>query len=252
MKMHIKFLSSIITLFVCSIGMLLTSCNKSKSFSYNSPVDTLVGPQLPPITSAKRMLALGDSYTIGQGVLLNQTFANQTLLLLKQAGANVATSAQIIARTGWATQGLLTGITTANPPPTGPYQLVTLLIGVNNQYQNLDTAQYRIQFIDCLNKAVFFAGNKKENVFVLSIPDYGATPFGASNATQIGLEIDRHNAINKQVCLQMAVNYTDITPSTRMAATNPTLLCSDSLHPSGVEYAKWAAMLVPKMLPRVQ
>jgi lysophospholipase L1-like esterase len=147
---------------------------------------------------------------------------------------------------------LLNGITNANPQPTPPYDLVTLLIGVNNQYQHLDTAQYRSQFIQCLNKAIECSGNRKQRVFVLSIPDYGATPFGASNAIQTALEIDRFNVINKQVCLQMSIDYTDITSSTRMAANNPNLVATDGLHPSGLEYAKWAAMLEAKMITLVQ
>jgi lysophospholipase L1-like esterase len=164
----------------------------------------------------------------------------------------MAYPAQIIAQTGWTTQNLLDGILSANPQPTGQYDLVTLLIGVNNQYQRKDTGEYRLQFIQCLNKAIAYSGNRKQRVFVLSIPDYGATPFGASNAIQIGIEIDWFNAINEQVCTQMDINYTDITPSTRMAITNPSLVASDGLHPSKIEYAKWANMLLPKMLPLVQ
>jgi lysophospholipase L1-like esterase len=160
--------------------------------------------------------------------------------------------AEVIAQTGWTTQNLLNGIINANPQPTLPYDLISLLIGVNNQYQGLDTAQYRNQFIQCLNKAIEYSGNRKHRVFVLSIPDYGAALFGASNAAQIALEIDRFNAINKQVCLQMNIDYTDITPSTRMAANNPNLVAADGLHPSGLEYAKWAAMLKVKMLALVQ
>lgn len=160
--------------------------------------------------------------------------------------------AEVIAQTGWTTQNLLNGIINANPQPTLPYDLISLLIGVNNQYQGLDTAQYRNQFIQCLNKAIEYSGNRKHRVFVLSIPDYGTTLFGASNAAQIALEIDHFNAINKQVCLQMSIDYTYITPSTRMAANNPNLVAADGLHPSGLEYPKWAAMLKGKMLALVQ
>ncbi len=243
---------SVIILFITCY--ILLSCSKNKGYQNatiaSSPITDTVPPPPPPVgTGTKRILALGDSYTIGQSVNLNERFPNQTIDLLRAAGASMVYPAQIIAQTGWTTQNLLNGIPSASPAPTGTYDLVTLLIGVNNQYQHRDTAEYRQQFIQCLNQAIFFSGNRKQRVFVLSIPDYGATPFGASNAVQIGIEIDRFNAINKQVCLQMDVDYTDITPSTRLAATNPSLVAGDGLHPSGIEYAKWAAMLKVKMLP---
>jgi lysophospholipase L1-like esterase len=233
------------------------SCSKKDAYRNatiaSSPITDTVPPPPPPLgTGTKRILALGDSYTIGQSVNVNERFPNQTIDLLRAAGAAMVYPAQIIAQTGWTTQNLLNGISAASPAPTGTYDLVTLLIGVNNQYQHRDTAEYRQQFIQCLNQAIFFSGNRKQRVFVLSIPDYGATPFGASNAVQIGIEIDRFNAINKQVCLQMNVDYTDITTSTRLATINPSLVAGDGLHPSGIEYAKWAAMLKVKMLPQVQ
>jgi lysophospholipase L1-like esterase len=253
-----KYSSVIIIILITTVTLIIgNSCGKKSTHTYLSTADTstiIIPPPPPPLPSVgtKRLLALGDSYTIGQSVMVFERFPNQTIDLLKAAGADMKYPAEIIAQTGWTTQHLLNGITNANPQPTTPCDLVTLLIGVNNQYQHLDTAQYRTQFIQCVNKAIQYSGNRKERVFVLSIPDYGATPFGANNATQIGLEIDRFNFINKQVCLQMNIDYTDITPSTRMAISNPNLVASDGLHPSGIEYAKWAAMLKAKMLALVQ
>jgi lysophospholipase L1-like esterase len=249
-----KKISSFLTayLFVGALFIMYTSCNKKITYTYLPTTDTstiIITPPTPSSTGIKRLLALGDSYTIGQGVAVNERFPNQTLGLLKTAGADMKYPAEVIAQTGWTTQNLLSGITSANPQPTPPYDLVTLLIGVNNQYQHLDTAQYRLQFIQCVSKAIEYSGNRKQRVFVLSIPDYGATPFGANNAIQIGLEIDQFNAINKQVCLQMNIDYTDITPSTRMASNNPSLVAADGLHPSGLKYAKWANMLKGKMFP---
>jgi lysophospholipase L1-like esterase len=249
-----KYSSFIIAfLFAIAIFTISTSCSKKAIYGYLPAIhnSTIINP---PTTGTKRLLALGDSYTIGQSVPAYECFPNQALDLLKAAGANMEYPAEIIAQTGWTTQNLLSAITNANTQLTPPYDLVTLLIGVNNQYQYLDTAQYRTQFIQCLNKAIEYSGNRKQRVFVLSIPDYCATPFGANNAAQIGLEIDRFNAINKQVCLQMSVNYTDITPSSssRLASTTANLVATDGLHPSGLEYAKWAAMLKEKMLALVQ
>ncbi len=238
---------------LCVLLFLTTACSKKTAYTFLPATDTssIILPP-PQSVATKRILALGDSYTIGQSVGINERFPNQTISLLKQAGANMVTTAEIIAQTGWATQNLLNGISSSSPTPTGTYDLVTLLIGVNNQYQQRDTAEYRVQFIQCLNKAIEFSGYRKQRIFVLSIPDYGATPFGASNAVQIGIEIDRFNAINKQVCAQIEIDYTDITPSTRMAINNPALVANDGLHPSGLEYAKWAIMLKAKMLPLVQ
>jgi lysophospholipase L1-like esterase len=245
-------------LFTILLSMLLifTNCTKKAPATY-APVitDTIIitgDGGTPSDSGAKRILALGDSYTIGQSVAERERFPNQTINLLQAAGVKMKYPAQIIAQTGWTTQNLLNGISTANPTPIAPYDLVTLLIGVNNQYQKKDTAEYRIQFRQCLNEAIAFSGNRLNRVFVLSIPDYGATPFGSNNAAQIALEIDRFNAINKQVCTQIGVNYTDITPSTREAINDPTLVASDGLHPSGKEYTKWVNMLQTKMLPLIK
>ncbi len=239
---------NLVTLFLLCFCMVVAGCAKKTSAPFYPPVYPAGSPGVTD-TVIKRLLALGDSYTIGQSVTETERFPNQTINLLRSAGINMKYPADIIAQTGWTTQNLLNGIANANPPPAGPYDLVTLLIGVNNQYQRRDTGEYRIQFTQCLNKAIFFSGNRSNRVFVLSIPDYGATPFGSGNAAQIALEIDRFNAINKDVCLQLGISYTDITTSTRLAATDPTLVAVDGLHPSGKEYAKWAAMLAPKMLP---
>jgi len=200
-------------------------------------------------TKTKRILALGDSYTIGQNVVEADRFPNQTIKLLQDKGIGLKYPAEIIAVTGWTTANLLNGIQTANPKPSPPYDAVTLLIGVNNQYQGRDTAEYRNEFIQCLNKAIFFSGNLTNKVFVLSIPDWGVTPFAAGqDRAAIAAKIDQFNAINKQVCQQMNIVYIDITPSTRQAATDPTLVANDGLHPSGKEYAKWAALLANEMI----
>ena len=202
--------------------------------------------------SQKRILALGDSYTIGESVTEPERFANKTISILIASSINLKYPSQIIARTGWSTQNLLNELAVTGNLLSPPYDIVTLLIGVNDQFQQLDTAMYRIRFLQCLNKAIEYAGAKKERVFVLSIPDYSVTPFGAGNASQITREIDWFNAINRQVTLQMGINYTDITQSFRMAATDRTLIAPDSLHPSGKEYLKWANMLAPKILPLLQ
>ena len=190
-------------------------------------------------------LALGDSYTIGESVNEDERFPAQTIALLKNENKLVK-QPQYIATTGWTTLNLLDAIATQNPQ--GPFDIVTLLIGVNDQYQHMDTAGYRIHFTECLNKAIALAGYKKDHVFVLSIPDYSVTPFAQTSDTmQIRKELDEFNAINKQITLSYNISYTDITPFTREAKTDASLIAIDGLHPSGKEYAKWAAALTPEI-----
>ena len=201
------------------------------------PIDT---------TRTFRFLALGDSYTIGQSVEVSLRFPAQTIAWLRHKGQNVL-SPEYIATTGWTTLNLQAAIQSVSPQ--GPYQLVTLLIGVNDQYQGSDTASYRPRFTALLQKSIQLAGDSSSHVFVLSIPDYSVTPFASgSNKAQISKAIDDFNFINKQVTLQYHCHYLDITPSTRQASTDLSLVAGDGLHPSGNEYRKWAAALGALML----
>ncbi len=202
-----------------------------------TPVDTTA-----PKTS---YLALGDSYTIGQSVPEADRFPVQTAGILAGSPVYMA-SPVIIAQTGWTTGNLLNAL--AQNPVTRTYDYVTLLIGVNNQYQRRSQAEYRIEFEQLLNKAIQYAGGKKHRVFVLSIPDYSVTPFGQNgNPAQTSREIDDFNAINKAITLAAGISYTDITPISRGAKTDPSLTASDGLHPSGKQYLQWAQLLAPKM-----
>ena len=220
---------------------LLLSCSRKGSYSavYQAP------PPAPSAGAAKTYLALGDSYTIGQSVQVPERFPTQTVSRLREQGISIADPVYI-ARTGWTTGNLQNAIATENPSPT--YDVVSLLIGVNDQYQRMDTAGYASRFTELLEKAVQLARGKKAHVFVLSIPDYSATPFVAtSEKERVRREVDWFNAINKRITDAYGISYTDITPSTREAATNPALVAGDGLHPSGSEYRKWAEMLAPKM-----
>ena len=190
-------------------------------------------------------LALGDSYTIGESVSEQERFPAQTILLVKNDGILIK-QPQYIATTGWTTLNLLDAIAKQNPQ--GPFDVVSLLIGVNDQYQHFDTGGYRIHFTQCLNNAIALAGNKREHVFVLSIPDYSVTPFAQNSDTaQIRKELDEFNAINKSITLSYNISYTDITPFTREAKNDASLIAGDGLHPSAKEYAKWAAALAPSV-----
>ncbi len=195
-------------------------------------------------------LALGDSYTIGQSVAVEDRFPAQAVAMLKTSNLSFNTP-QYIATTGWTTANLMNAITFQNPK--GPYDIVSLLIGVNDQYQHLDTAGYRIRFTQLLAKAIELAGNRTSRVFVLSIPDYSATPFvDASNKERVSKEIDEFNAINKEITLQNKVTYIDITPGSRDAKSNPALVANDGLHPSGLEYKKWAEKLAVEVRKALQ
>jgi lysophospholipase L1-like esterase len=187
-------------------------------------------------------LALGDSYTIGESIAAQENFPNQTTELLRKEGFDFA-SPEIIAKTGWTTNELESAISQYHL--TNKYDLVTLLIGVNNQYRGRSVKEYKKEFEELLKQAIQFAGNDTSHVIVISIPDWGATPFAENrNRNQIAKEIDEYNTANKEIALQNNVEYLDITPWTREAASNPILITADGLHPSGKEYKRWADKIV--------
>ncbi len=186
-------------------------------------------------------LALGDSYTIGEAVDADLNFPSQTVALLRKKGFDFD-NPEIIATTGWTTDELLVAIEKASPKHN--FDLVTLLIGVNNQYRGYAIEKYKREFEELLQKAVVFAGNKASDVFVLSIPDWGATPFAHDrDREKIGKEIDAYNKINKEISLSRTVNYLDITAETRRALSDPSLIAHDGLHPAAKAYTEWAEKL---------
>ncbi len=196
------------------------------------------------------LLCLGDSYTIGEAVSEQERFAMQAVALLK-AEKVYFEEPVIIAQTGWTTDELALAIREKNL--IGHFDYVTLLIGVNNQYRGRDLGNYRHEFHELLNIAIELADRKPTNVFVLSIPDWGVTPFAANDKRGkniISEEIDLFNAINKDETLKVKAHYIDITPVSREAKTNPSFIAGDGLHPSGLMYAEWARLLA-KELKRV-
>lgn len=186
-------------------------------------------------------LALGDSYTIGEGVPLYENFPYQTVQRLRKAGYAFY-APEIVAKTGWTTDELQAAI--ANNILLPDYDVVSLLIGVNNQYRGRSLQEYTQQFEALLKQAIGFAGNNNKHVFVLSIPDWGVTPFAKErNSVTIAHEIDSFNAVNKMFAEKYAVHYIDITPGTRLAASDTSLLAADQLHYSGKEHRIWANRL---------
>lgn len=194
-------------------------------------------------TTHAKYLALGDSYTIGEAVREDDRFPAQAAAMLLNKGITLGTP-QYIATTGWTTLNLQKAIDDQNPQ--GPYDVVTLLIGVNDQYQHLTIADYPAHFTQLLQKAISLVGNRKNRVFVLSIPDYSVTPFGGGSAA-IRDDIDAYNAINRKITLDNGVSYIYITDESRKAVTDPSLVAEDGLHPSGKQYALWAKLLAPEM-----
>jgi lysophospholipase L1-like esterase len=200
----------------------------------------------PDIKEPLTYLALGDSYTIGEGVPIYESFPYQTVQLLRQAGKDI-NAPEIVAKTGWTTDELEANI--AKTQFKKNYDFVSLLIGVNNQYRGRKTDEYAIQFERLLKKAIIFSGKKPENVFVISIPDWGATPFAEGrDREKIATEIDTFNNINKQISERFKVNYIEITIGSREASNNGALVTKDKLHPSALEYGKWAEKLSAAML----
>lgn len=186
-------------------------------------------------------LALGDSYTIGENVPIYDSFPYKTVQLLRNAGYSFY-APEIVAKTGWTTDELQAGI--ANNKLLPQYDIVSLLIGVNNQYRGRSLQEYTEHFESLLKRAIAFANNKHTHVFVLSIPDWGVTPFAKDrNSATIAHEIDSFNAVNKLFAEKYNVKYIDITPGTRLAANDTTLLAGDQLHYSGKEHLNWATKL---------
>lgn len=189
-----------------------------------------------------RYLALGDSYTIGESVLELERWPNQLAALLEADG--IQAEVTIIARTGWTTTELWEGIQMHDLQP--PYDLVSLLIGVNNQYRGYDMGEYREEFIFLLNKAIEYAGGKSERVIVLSIPDWGVTPFAADrDRERIAREIDAFNSVNREAAENAGAQYVDVTPASRTASDDVELIAEDGLHPAGKMYAAWAKQVLP-------
>ena len=195
-----------------------------------------------------KYLALGDSYTIGESVSENERWPVQLADLLRKQSTDLS-SPDIIAKTGWTTSELMAGISKANP--TNGYDLVSVLIGVNNQYRGQSTAIYRTELREILTKAIGLAQNKPERVVMLSTPDWGVTPFAVgSDRSKIANEIDNFNAVAQEECKKLNIKYIDITPISRTAFGNATLVASDKLHFSGKMYQLWAdkALSVVKSL----
>lgn len=197
-------------------------------------------------------LALGDSYTIGEGVPIKENFPYQTTQILRKKDWPIA-APEIIATTGWTTDELDNAINQYQL--LNEYSFATLLIGVNNQYRGRSKKEYAIQFENLLQQALQKVSNQSKRICVLSIPDWSVTPFAQKSLPDdkkrptsiIAQEIDEFNIINKKISLQYKAHYLDITPETRKASADASLLVGDGLHPSAKAYSSWAFFLAEIM-----
>lgn len=194
-------------------------------------------------------LALGDSYTIGEGVEVDERWPVQLVQSLRDRGYKVAPP-KIIARTGWTTRDLIRNIE-SEINVQRDFDLVSILIGVNNQYQGRTTSEYEAELREIFKKAINHSRAGERGVFALSIPDYGVTPFGEKNAEIIAIEIDRFNEIFRRMADEFGVTFFNITPISRQALTELNLIAADSLHPSGEMYKLWVENIVDEVAQKL-
>jgi acyl-CoA thioesterase I len=227
-----------ISFIIAFLSIVIFGCSSESNFQKS---------QQTPISNVKeyKYLALGDSYTIGESVCETCRFPEQLKKGLKDNFTNDTFSLQIIAQTGWTTTNLISAINTTLP--TNNYDLVTLLIGVNNQYQNKAFSVYEEEFPMLVNRAIGFAKADKSNVIVVSIPDYAYTPFG-QGAANISTAIDKYNDFAKLYCMQNNIKFIDITDVTRLGLVNTNLVASDGLHPSELAYTKFVERILPEAI----
>ena len=251
MKPHFKQIVVVI------LSIFLLSCSTEES----NPETTVTPPPVTPPTTpvpttpttpiAKSInyLALGDSYTIGQSVCETCRFPEQLKTSLKMFYTQTNFSLNVIATTGWTTTNLISAINQQKPESN--YDLVTLLIGVNNQYQGKDFSVYEKEFPELVTKVISLAKGDKKNVIVVSIPDYAYTSYAKnlsdSQKTKITTEINQYNAFAESYCKTNQIVFVNITDITRQGLSNPNLVASDGLHPSESAYALFVERLLPKV-----
>lgn len=213
----------------------------------NDTPETTPPSETPVVTH--KYLALGDSYTIGQNVCETCRFPAQLKDSLQNRMPNSEIGLQIIATTGWTTNNLQMSINSRSL--ASEYDLVTLLIGVNNQYQHLPFSIYESEFPQLVNTVILLAKGDKSNVIVVSIPDYAYTPYGNGNAG-ITLEIQQYNTFAKNYCEANQIEFVNITDITQQGLIDPTLVASDGLHPSKLAYTKFVERILPKALAALE
>lgn len=229
------------------LGIALAGCAQPSSAGAMAP-----RPASPGVIS---YLALGDSYTIGEGVTLAGRWPNQLAHAMRNQGVAIA-DPRIIASTGWTTDELSAAINTADASaPLESYDLVSLAIGVNNQYRGCDVDNYRLELTALLERAIRIAGGNPGHVLMLSIPDWGVTPFARAelrSPRRIARELDAFNAAAREICSAHDVSFVDITEVSRELGAQPAMLVDDGLHPSAAMYAQWTRLALPVVRRRLR
>ena len=217
-----------------------------------TPVPQNPQPQNPTEDTTVRYLALGDSYTIGQSVCATCRFPEQLKSQIQLERPGTTVNLDIIATTGWTTSNLLQAIQDGNP--SSDNDLVTLLIGVNNQYQHKAFSIYQTEFVSLVDKAIGLAKGDKANVIVVSIPDYAYTPFGQNlpNPENVSMELAQYNTFAQNYCDTAGITIVNITDITQMGLQYPTLVASDGLHPSEQAYTQFTGRILPIALEKLQ
>jgi len=236
-----------VCLLLLVISALFANCQKEESSPPlpTTPVNGANNNSLP--MEQIDILALGDSYTKGQGVDWAKNFPNQLADALRAEKYTVV-GVHIIAQTGWRTDQLKAAINSqADKIGDSTFSIVTLCIGVNNQYQNADFETYKIQFEELLQTAIVRAGGRKDRVFVMSIPDWAYTPYGQNygDPTTTSQEIDAYNAANYTISTSYGVHYVQVTNISRQGLVRPDFVASDGLHPSAIQYTEWLRVMMP-------
>lgn len=235
---------------LCFTFLMSFACSETNTTFLESEEDFLIDDTLTPIPVNFKILSLGDSYTIGQSVCEKCRFPEQLKdSLLPKFETDTTFSLKVIARTGWTTTNLMNAIEDENI--SEDFDLITLLIGVNNQYQGKDFALYKKEFPLLVSTAMKAGKNDKSNVIVVSIPDYAFTPFGGGNKT-ISKEIDLYNEFAKNYCIQIGIPFVNITDITRNGLIDKDLVASDGLHPSALAYTKFVERLLPLAIEKLK
>lgn len=243
-----KNMKNLFSTIFCVVLLMIFSCSSmndqildSENVSDNGTMNT---------NKKFKLLSLGDSYTIGQSVCETCRFPEQLKdSLSSNFDVDTTFTLKIIATTGWTTTNLIDAIESENL--SDDFNLVTLLIGVNNQYQNKDFSIYETEFPALVNTSIKAVNGDKNKLIVISIPDYAFTPFGNGN-TSISEEIDQYNLFAKNYCMQNEITFVNITDITREGLTNPSLVATDGLHPSELAYTKFVERLLPLAIEKLK
>ncbi|MBU2019311.1 MAG: SGNH/GDSL hydrolase family protein [Bacteroidetes bacterium] len=214
------------SLFVLLFLTLISACSMSKEKKNLNAVS---------------YLALGDSYTIGESVDENLRWPNQLVTWLRKEGIAI-NDAEIIAKTGWRADQTLAAA--QEKISSEKFDLISILVGVNNQYQKKSMVEFETDFRKLIDFSILHAKKGKSSIFVLSIPDYGVTPFAGKKGPSISKDLEKWNAKIKELCLELNIEYHDITPISQLAKNQPNLIAQDGLHPSGKMYTEWVDLIV--------